>query len=247
MNVTMDPQYTSELRRQLVALADAHPRRRPRRWAVLSAAVVASLAVGGVAATAGQRPPGELADKPLSAPLIVNGVGPATLPFTNLPTGATYLRIELGCFDGTRCNTPGGGVEGPGSPKLQRDAIPLTSAFDRDNPQDLDPLPAEGLRIDVEDGTHWRLYATLTAKLNPTNAPVGDGLSLGIPGNSDLPDLVPAVATNGTEGWVDYGLLTDQGRPRLTKNGTAQAPIPVYGDDGVTQVGVADVSEPYQP
>ena len=61
-----------------------------------------------------------------------------------------------------------------------------------------------------------------------------------------MPELVPAVATNGASGWVDYGLLTDQGHPHLTWDGTSQAPIPVYGDDGVTQIGVADVSEPYR-
>lgn len=214
--------------------------------AVIGAAVVASLAVGGIAATAGQRPPGELADKPLRPPLIVNGVGPATVPFTNLPSGAEYVRIELVCFDGTRCNTPGGGVEGPAGLKVQRDAIPLTDSPDPANPQELDPLPVEGLRIDVEDGTHWRLYATITDKLNPATASVSDTVSLGIPGNSELPDLVPAVAMNGSGGWIDYGLLTDQGRPRLTDEGTSQAAVAVYGDDGVTQIGVANVSQPYR-
>ena len=123
----------------------------------------------------------------------------------------------------------------------------MTDEFDPANPQHLAPLPADGLRIDVADGTHWRLYAAITDKLDPANAAVSATVSLGVPGNSNLPDLVPAVATNGAWGWIDYGLLTDQGRPRLTTGGTSQAPVPVYGDDGRTQIGLADVSEPYRP
>jgi len=66
------------------------------------------------------------------------------------------------------------------------------------------------------------------------------------PGNEAPPDLVPAVATNGKSGWVDYHLFTDQAHPQLTPEGTSQAPIPVYGADGTTLIGEADVSQPYQ-
>jgi len=144
--------------------------------------------------------------------------------------------------------TPGGGSEGPdnGIPRVQRDALPLTDAFDPHNAQDLAPLnPAAGLAIDVSPGTHWRLYAVYTDSLNPGSAPVGNGRILGLPSNLTIPDMVPAVATNGKSGWVDYHLLADQAHPQLTPEGTTQAPIPVYGADGTTVIGEADVSQPY--
>ena len=256
MNQTVDPVLTAALRRELVALPSAKPRRTRQRVAAITTGVVGALALGGVAAVAGLRPAGEVATLPLAPPVILNGVGSTKVVLPAAPGDAVYLRVELTCYDGSRCNTPGGGSEGPdnGIPRVQRDALPLTNAFDPNNAQDLDPLnPAVGLAIDVSPGTHWRLYAVYTDRLRPESASVGDGRTLGIPGNSALPDLVPAVATNGRAGWVDYqqltwdyDLLTWQGRPQLTPEGTSQDPIPVYGADGTTVIGKADVSQPYR-
>jgi hypothetical protein len=250
MNQTIDPVFTAALRRELVALPLAKPRRTRRRIAAITAGVIGTVALGGVTAVAGLRPAGEVATPPLAPPVILNGVGPAKVVLPDAPGNAAYLRVELTCFDGIRCNTPGGGVEGPNvGPfnKVQRDALPLTDAFDPHNPQDLASLnPAAGLAIDVSPGTHWRLYAVYTDGLNSEPAPVGNGKTLGIPSNLDMPDLVPAVATNGKSGWLDYHLLTDQAHPRLTPVGTSQAPIPVYGADGTTVIGKADVSQPYR-
>jgi hypothetical protein len=228
--------------------APAQSRSR-RRWVTaLAAGVLGAVAVGGATAVAGLRPAGEVATPPLAPPVILNGVGSAKVVLPDAPGDAVYLRVELTCFDGIRCNTPGGGSEGPddGIPKVQRDALPLTDAFDPHNAQDLAPLnPAAGLAIDVSPGTHWRLYAVYTDSLNPESAPVGNGRILGIPGNLTIPDLVPAVATNGRPGWLDYHLLTEQARPQLTPEGTSQAPLPLYGADGTTVIGKADVSASY--
>lgn len=95
-----------------------------------------------------------------------------------------------------------------------------------------------GLALDVSPGSHWRLYAVYTDRLDPEAAPVGNGKTLGIPGTTTMPDLVPAVATNGRAGWVEHHQLTGEG--------TRQAPIPVYGADGTTVIGEADVSQPYR-
>ena len=245
---TLDPVLIAALRRELVALPSAKPR-RTRRMAAITAGVFGAVALGGVTAVAGLRPAGEVASPPLAPPVILNGVGSANVVLPDAPGNAVYLRVELTCFDGIRCNTPGGGSEGPNFGtinKVQRDALPLTDAFDPHNAQDLAPLnPAAGLAIDVDPGTHWRLYAVYTDGLNPGSAPVGNGKTLGIPSNQAPPDLVPAVATNGKSGWVDYHLLTDQAHPQLTPEGTSQTPIPVYGADGTTVIGEADISQPY--
>jgi hypothetical protein len=255
----LDPGFTAALRRELVALPPAGSPHTRRRVAAITAGVVGAIALGGATAVAGLRPAGEVASPPLAQPVILNGVGPAKVVLPDAPGGAVYLRVELTCFDGRRCRTPGGGVDvmdgvpDGGAPMVQRDALPLTDAADPHNAQDLAPLnPAAGLAIDVNPGTHWRLYAVYADSLNPESATTGSGKTLGVPGN-EMTDLVPAVATNGKSGWVDYPLLTWdyrhltwQGVPQLTSEGTSQDPIPVYGADGVTVIGKADVSQPYR-
>lgn len=256
MNRTLDldPVFAAALRDELTALPTA---KRPRRkLAAVVACVLGVITVGGVAVAA-LRPPGDVAAAPLAAPVIVNGIGPATVPMPPAPQSAVYLRIELACFNGPRCFTAGGGIEDTAGgdldgahqrPLVQRDALPLTNANDPINPQRLDPLdPAGGVEIDVEPGTHWRLYAVYTDGLNPEPAPVGNGQTLGIPSNSTMPDLVPAEATNGRTGWVEYSLLIEEAQPALTAEGAMQEPIPVYDTDGTTVIGEADVSQPYRP
>ncbi len=227
--------------------AAAGPGRRAvrRRCALVTTSVVGAFALGGVAAIAGLLPAGQVASPPLAPPLIVNGVGPATVPVSGAPQGAQYLRLELACFDGTRCFTAGGGVEGDGRRTVvQRDALPVTAELDPTNSQRLDVLnPAEGVEIDVEVGTHWRLYAVYTDGLNPEPAPMDDGRTLGLPSNTVVPDLIPAVGIDGEAGWIQYDLLTYGADPRLTVDGIQQAPIPLYDTDGTTVIGEVDVSE----
>ncbi len=221
-------------------------RRSRRRLLLVSAGVTGALALGGVGAVAGLRPAGEVASAPLAAPIILSGVGPVTVPLPVAPRGATYLRLELTCFDGTLCATPGGSVTSDkpgGSPMVQRDAVPLTAASDASNAQMLSPLDVtRGLPVTVGKGTHWRLYAVFTDALNSKTAQLDDGRTLGVPNNDIPPDLVPAVATNGRAGWVSYRALTYQAHPQLTGDGLSQEPIPVYDQDGITVVGAANVS-----
>lgn len=247
MNSTVDPRYAAELRRELVELASAPASSRPRRAALIGGGVVAALALGGTVAVAGLRPAGQVADRPLATSLIINGVGPARVVLPDAPDKAVYVRVELACFEGTRCATPGGSVEGAddGTVMIQRDALPLTDTVDPQNAQALAAVdPASGFDVGVDPGSRWRLYAVFTDTLNPSLASLASGRTLGIPGNDAPPDLVPAVSTQGRAGWVDYSLLTGRDQPELAE-GTRQAPIPVYDEDGVTQIGVADVSRSY--
>ncbi len=242
MKDTLDPAFAAALRRELVALPTEQSRnqtparRRTRRLAVLvSAAAGLTGAIGGVAALAGSRPAGEVAAAPLAAPLIVNGTGPASVALPAAPYGAHYLRLELACFDGRRCATPGGSVSDfQGSAAVQRDALPLTDQTDKNNAQVLPRFdPARGLPVDVELGTRWRLYVVYADSLNPRTARADNGKILGIPGNEPPPNLVPAVTTEGRKGWIDY--------VQLTLGGPDQTDLPVYDDEGVKIIGTADV------
>lgn len=250
MNRTLDPTFAAALRAELVTKATPRGRRTRRRAAVIAGSVVGALTIGGVSAVAGLKPAGDGVGEPLVAPIVLNGVGPAEVLLPPSPRNAMYVRVELTCYGGTKCITPGGAVTRPfddGTPMVQRDALPLTDTFDEHNAQDLPRLdPASGLPVDVSAGTHWRLYAVITDRLNPAPAPAGDGRTLGIPGNTSIPDLVPLVATNGRRGYVDYFRLMDGADPTLTGNGTSQPPLPVYDVDGTTVIGTADVSKPHR-
>lgn len=252
--VTTPEPYSSERGAALVRAITSSPpppatlpvsRRRPRRRLLVGAGLVGAVTLGGVTAVAGLRPAGEVASAPLAPPIILNGIGPAAVPLPAAPKGATYLRIELTCFDGTLCATPGGSVsyDKPSGPMVQRDVLPLTNAVDPSSAQALPPLDVKrGLPVTVDKGTHWRVYAVFTSAFNSTTAELPDGRRLGIPNNMEWPDLVPAVATNGRAGWINYKVLTDQGHPTLTDSGLTQKPIPVYDQDGETILGTADVS-----
>lgn len=249
MNPTLDPVFATALRHELVTLPTAKPRRNRHRPVMITVGVLSALALTGTA-VASLRPASEVVSPALAPPIVLNGVGAAHVVLPKAPKDATYLRVELTCYDGTRCFTPGGGNEGPddGTAKVQRGAIPVTNQPDPTNAQVLAPLnPAAGLPIDVEPGTHWRLYAVYTDDLNPTTASLKDGKTVGIPGNQPYtPDFVPLVASNGRSGYVDYNKLTAQARPKLTNDGTSQPPIPVYDIDRMTVIGYGDVSHPYR-
>lgn len=245
MTTALDPRFAQALRRELVTLPTQKPRARSRKPIVFgSAALLAVLSVGTVTAVANLRPPGEVAAAPLAAPLLVNGVGPATVALPAAPAEARYVHIELICFDGTLCASPAGSIEGSSTPKIERASLPVTQAFDPDNVQILEPMdPSVGVPVIVNPGTHWRLYALYVTGLNPEIAKLEDSTTLGIPGNDVIPDLVPVQADNGDLAWVRYDELTNAALVELTPAGVRQAPLRAYGKDGVTIVGQADVSK----
>lgn len=245
MNQTLDPAFAAALRHELVARATPTPRRIRRRSAFVGAGVAGVLTVGGLAAVAESQDAGVGVAEPLAPPIVVNAVGPANVVLPPAPDGARYVRLELTCYDGLRCDTTGGGASrkaDTGVPMVQRDNLPLTAVHDPRDAQRIPPLdPAVGVPIGVDPGTHWRLYVVYTDQFLPGHAPAGDGRTLGIPAQFPT-DLVPMVATNGRSGYVDYRLLTDAGHPMLTADGTSQPPLPVYDVDGTTVIGHADVS-----
>lgn len=248
MTTTLDPDFAQALRRELVNLPTTSTVARSRKPIVFSAAaLIALLGVGTVTAVATLRPPGEIAAAPLASPVIVNGVGPATVPLPPAPSYARYVHIELICFDGTLCASPGGSVEGSFTPKIESASLPVTQALDPDNLQVLPPIdPTVGVPVIVNPGTHWRLYAVYVTDLNPEIANLEDGTTLGLPGNPVTPDLVPVQTENGELAWVRYAELTDPELVQLTSTGVRQAPVPVYGKDGVTVVGEVDVSRSWR-
>jgi hypothetical protein len=140
MPQTLDPVFAAALRRELATLP-RQPHRSPRRAVAITAGVLATLAAGTVTAVATLQPADQVADLPLAPPVILNGIGATHVVLPPPPAGATYVHVELACFDGTRCfSLPGDGVEGPDDPqgiwnKVERITLPLTDRVDPTNAQ----------------------------------------------------------------------------------------------------------------
>lgn len=242
MNRTLDPAFSNALRSDLVEHVTAAQRSKGRRRLWLGGGAVCTAAavfVAGTTTASGPRVP----DAPLSAPALISGIGPGAVKLPPAPANATYVRVELVCFEATRCDTPGGGGTSEQPSKIwQRDAIPLTAAMDPTNPQRLKPLdPAVGLPIETDRDVHWRLYATFVDRLNPRSTMLKDGRLIGIPDNaSPTPSLVPIDADNGRAGFVNMTDLlgvADLADPSQPATGS----LPVYDTDGTTVIGQVSV------
>lgn len=218
--------------------------RRFRSRAALAGAFGLAIVGGGVA-VASLGPADKIATLHLLAPpMIVSGVGSQDVALPEAPVGARYLTYELACFDGTFCGTPAGSSEGPddGRVKVDRGALPTTTATDGTNPQQLQPLGDQGIQVKVTVGTHWRLYAVYTDQYNFENGTLANGKTLGIPGIEPA-DYLPAITTDGETGWVSYNDLTYDAKVELTPSGVRQGPLTVFDADGTTKIGVTDVSK----
>ncbi len=250
MTSTLNPVVRDAMRDGLVSYATSTPqrdrrRKRTHRSLIAGAATTAVLVGWGAAAVADLRPAGDRADQPLSAPYVVSGVGPATVPLPAAPDGAMYALTELTCFDSARCFTPsGGGGINPGhdiQPMSSGGALPLTDAYDPHNAQLLDPIdPAVGIAVDVDAGSHWRLYVVYAERIDPKIAIGDDGTAMGMRG-LDIPTMVPVTTTDGRIGWVSLDALTVGADVTFTPTGVTQPPLTAYGPDGVTAIGFADL------
>ncbi|MGV1004306.1 MAG: hypothetical protein ACOYEV_05955 [Candidatus Nanopelagicales bacterium] len=93
----------------------------------------------------------------------------------------------------------------------------------------------------MNPGTHWRLYAVYTDRLDPATAAVGDGRTLGLPGLDVPPELVPFTADNGEIGSMEYSQLAAQPHPGMGLS-VPSASVPVFGADGTSVIGTIDLT-----
>lgn len=166
------------------------------------------------------------------------------------PEGALYVHFELACYDTDYCAShPDLGsvsADAPVAAIVDRGSFPLTEWVDPVDAQ-VKPIlsPDRGLPIAVDPGTHWRLYAIYTDRLELDAATLEDGRTLGVPSHSSIPDLMPAETTTGEPGWIDYQHLTWGAAPRPGEVGPDPDPLPVYDADGHTVIGTAEVDATY--
>lgn len=179
---------------------DPTTRRRGWRSRGVIISVCAALGAGATASIATLLPADQIATPALAGPIILNGVGPQQVVLPDPPEGALYVHFELACYDTDYCAShPDLGsvsADAPVAAIVDRGSFPLTEWVDPVDAQ-VKPIlsPDRGLPIAVDPGTHWRLYAIYTDRLELDAATLEDGRTLGVPSHSSIPDLMPAETT----------------------------------------------------
>lgn len=173
--------------------------------------------------------PGTTTVTPIGTVVAGAGTGTGVIDLGPKPPLADSVVVDVTCISAVGevsvLTTPDDGMPGP-------DRAGVMCSV-RDTPMHVDNglLPRDGtttFTVTADPGTSWKVtasYATSTATEWGVNA---QGQTFGVPNSHGTPDLVPARATNGAEGYVsDAELMGFEGA------GT----INVYESDGVTVIG----------
>ena len=225
---TLRPSVAAAIENELAALGTADSRlqrnqRRARRLAfVLGTLAGAAVLTGGAIAVIGF--PGETTTTPLGSVVSGTYTGTASVDLGPVPADADAVILDVTCVQG-------GGVI----------LVPLNNGgatWDCDMRTDTThitngKLPDPGsttITITVDPGTQWSVtaqYATASTTEWGVNA---NGQTYGVGNENGLPDLSPALATNGRVGYIFN-------REVLSFREGEEGFINVYESDGTTVIG----------
>ncbi|KRC61550.1 hypothetical protein ASE14_11935 [Agromyces sp. Root81] len=229
----MDAAFARGVRAELTAIGTNNSRlqRRQRRvrtvaWS-LSAVVVAGATTG--AAVIVNSLPGTTTVAPLGDIVSATNTGTASIDLGFAPANATVVIVDLTCVsdDGMVFlqTVPGAGYEGPDTVGMDCAVVERTTHIENGLP----PLAGTtSITIAADPGTTWKAtaqYATSTTTEWGVNA---NGQSYGVPNVNGVPDLTPAIASNG-----EWGYVFSEDVMAMEQEGF----INVYESDGTTVVG----------
>lgn len=232
---TLDPIRAAAIEQELAAIGSPYSRlqRHQRRTHRLQIAL-GSVALVGVltgAAVVVSSFPGQMTIGSLGNPVTGTYTGTASIELGAPPKGAAVVIIDITCTEGGAMSAPtlivGGsdGVTGQevgwncGDPDFDG-AIQIRDGA-------LPEGESTTFTVTADPGTVWSAtaqYGTLATTEWGTNA---NGQTYGVPNEKGTPDLTPALATNGEQGYIlGEDLFSIQ-------NGY----INVYESDGTTVIG----------
>ncbi|PZF58724.1 hypothetical protein DEI81_14445 [Curtobacterium sp. MCBD17_013] len=226
MSIDMQPQTALAIRAELAAIGTrASGLQRRQRRARVTAALVGVAAVGlttSAAALVASGVPGSTTTAAIGAATTATHTGPALVDIGKAPDRAGAVIVDITCLNHVgmvKVST----VDGGGAGYSCRDGGSMHVTDGR--------TPAEGrsrFSIEASPGTRWRAvlrYASSVTSVWGLNA---EGQTYGVENKHGHPDLVPATADNGREGWVfwnDVDLAEET------------ATVDVYESDGETVIG----------
>lgn len=233
--MSMNATTAEAVREELVSIGtrashlERHQRRARLAALAIGAAVLAAATTG--AAIVIDAFPGETTVTPLGAIVTASGTGTSTVELGAAPRDAGAVVVDITCASdqGTISieTNPGAGSELPGGAEMDCAFVGGGAMHVADG-----LLPSPGITsftITADPGTTWN--ATLQYA-SSSSTPWGvneNGQTYGVPNSNGVPDLTPALATNGKVGYILGSELmaftADEGF------------INVYESDGSTVIG----------
>lgn len=228
---TLSPSVAAAIETELAAIGTAGSRlqrnqRRARRLAfAIGSVAAAAVLTGGAIVAIGF--PGETTTTPIGSVIAGTYTGAARVELGVAPADAGAVILDVTCVQG-------GGVitvplNGHGA-----DAVSWDCDVRTDTTHIVDgKLPDPGstsITITADPGTRWSVIAQY-ATTSTTDWGVNEnGQTYGVPNGNGLPDLSPALASNGKVGYIFN-------REVLTFREGEEGFINVYESDGTTVIG----------
>jgi hypothetical protein len=231
MNTTeLRPSVASAIENELAAIGTANSRlQRSQRHARRVVAVLGTIA-GAVVLTGGAILaigfPGETTTTPIGGVVSGTYTGTASVDLGAAPADAGAVILDVTCIQG-------GGVIEVRLNGRNAESVSWDCDVRKDTTHIIDgKLPDPGtttITITADPGTQWTVtaqYATTSTTEWGVNA---NGQTYGVPNENGVPDLTPALATNGKVGYIfNRELLSFEG---------GEGTINVYESDGTTVIG----------
>ncbi|WP_062464406.1 hypothetical protein [Demequina soli] len=239
----MDPVFAAGLRRALVEATA--PRRRwargGRRWIVGGAALLVVVGTGAAAAQLLALPGGEVATNVAGA-VEATGTGNGALRLGAAPADAEGVSFDFDCL------SAGNFVIGSMGTTVRCTAADIDAGTSHTSGKlRLEELTDGEITVRTIPGARWTMsaaYVSLEPVPLATNA---NGETYGTDAFGADPDLIAAIATNGSAGYIrredlDAATGADPSTPeealaRQEAHESGTTTIPVYELDGVTAIG----------
>ena len=181
--------------------------------------------------------PGAPLDTPLAPATTSTQVGPAALDLSDAPDGTTHVALAITCLSAGTLAFPDGASmtcsrDDVGDDGQTRYTVPL-------------PTGESALAFEAEPEFRWEITTVYVHRVETDWAtnPSGDTYGV-VKEDGSEPDLVAVIATNGA---VGYAYADELGGPDFAspeeavawqqEHGGEVRTIPVYREDGVTQIG----------
>jgi len=237
----MDPVFAAAVERELATLGAGTSRleRRQRRIRVLTLSFGAVALVGAItgAAAVVSRLPGETTTAPLSNPVSVTHIGTGTIDLGPAPAHASAVILHIQCLSTGTINfltQPQAGLPAPTSVTMDCTGTKPNSTSSNSTTAKDGLLPQAGstsITITATPGTKWTATARYASQATGAWKVNAHGQTYGVVNKKGEPDLQPAQATNGKQGYIYTKDIFNPDRQ----------PPTVYASDGTTVLGHLDI------
>jgi hypothetical protein len=229
---TMHTEFARGVRAELTTIGTKRSRlqRNQRRTRTLAVGLGALALVGATtgAAIVINSLPGTTSVEALGNTVTVTHTGSASIDLGTAPADATVVIVDLACVsDSGQVGLQTVPAEHGGGPA----GISMRCGIANGTRIDDGLLPAAGstsIDIVADEGTTWTATAQYGSSETTAWGTNANGQTYGVPNVHGSPDLTPALATNGNQGYL---FATD------LLSADADSSINVYESDGETVVG----------